>query len=454
VILRAIEIAVLYLSISNVLLGRECLRVVPPTTHPQAEGRRAAVLVVGSSTAEGAGASRYSNSWAGRLQSALTPLGVEVVNASVPAFGTEQMKVILERRLADVRPRVVVMAVNIYNEAIVERPGRAVSTFQRNTLEMLGMIESSGATAVLTLMIPNRRYDPSVVREVRMTNNWIESLGRQTIDFWGPLADLDGLWLPGMTVDGTHPTDLGHRVMFDAIDTSMIQRWSSFEQKQVVKACIAEENVVGWYSSPGSDAWVALIPAQPVRSWHLRIESDPPFGTNFGVGIREGDVVSWYSRGGDEWLEQLILRCNDGSCALLVDGVSLVVVPAGTWSTDGVTLDISYQDVSGALAIFVTQRDNTVVSQVNIPRLLAPISGMRIRSACDGCSLSNVTLHRTPRLSLEDRGSYLRGFISFASLLAWSPFSRVDFENGLTNRVFGGAVIGATGDWTHGSPRQ
>jgi lysophospholipase L1-like esterase len=434
--------------VSSMFAG-ECLAVPVTSRVPEAGSERNTILVVGSSTAQGSGASRYSRSWAGLLQAAVEPEGMRLVNVSIPAFGTEQMKVVLLEQLQRLRPRVVILAVNIYNEGIVERPIRAVSTFQRNTQEMIAAIEQSGAIPVLTSMIPNARYNATIVQEVRSVNQWIDSLGRPTIDFWGAVSDSSGQWVRGGSQDGTHPTDQGHFSMFDAVDGSMIDFWIGREGRWV-EPCEVDDRRTGWVASSLEDSWLSLASTSSIRSWHLRVEFDEPAKDAGQSTLRSGELVAWYSKKEEEWVEQLTLRCEGLACSLMVDNSSVLEFSIVDGRQGRFAVDLSFQEFASVLAVHVTREGATYSGNVKLDRPLDAISGIRVRPVCTTCGISNVSLHRTPRLAVEDRESYGSGALSIGSLVLWAPITKRDHERGLVNRVSTKWVIGATGEWQYG----
>ena len=98
--------------------------------EPRPQGRR--LVILGSSTAAGAGASSYRLSWAGRLTEALAPLGITVINRSISGSNTAASIQRFQRDVEALRPNYVVFSTSLHNELVLTRREEARKEFVEN----------------------------------------------------------------------------------------------------------------------------------------------------------------------------------------------------------------------------------------------------------------------------------------------------------------------------------
>lgn len=139
------------------------------------------------------------------------PKLVAAANAGIPGDTTQGMVARFARDVAVHEPRVVVILGGT-NDLPLGRPAEQIV----GTLEQLAeLARDAGAVPVLATVPP--RTDGSYASAVADLNDGIRwsaaSSGTPVIDFFSVLADEDGGWREGFTVDGVHPTQAGADAM-------------------------------------------------------------------------------------------------------------------------------------------------------------------------------------------------------------------------------------------------
>jgi lysophospholipase L1-like esterase len=177
----------------------------------------ATIVILGSSTAAGAGASRSEKSWAALLSAALASRGYAVVNRSVAGDTTGGTLARFARDVTPLKPAFVVLATSIYNEGINVAPATSWTTYVNNLDRLIAMTQSIGATPIVMGQYPNNGASAQVYGLVQTLYRQLNAAGVRVWDFLNSVEDAKGHWLPGLTSDGTHPTDQGHAYLFDAI---------------------------------------------------------------------------------------------------------------------------------------------------------------------------------------------------------------------------------------------
>lgn len=183
------------------------------------------LVILGSSSAAGAGASSYGASWAGRLTEALAPLGVTVINRSINGSNTAASIERFARDVEALRPRYVVLSTSLHNELVLTRREEARKEFIENTRRLVEMSYEIGAIPILTTPFPNNAFDAGHRDLMTEVISDLERFGVPVWDFWGSVDNGSGRFLPGHTKDGLHPLDPAHRAFFEAIPLGLFD-WS------------------------------------------------------------------------------------------------------------------------------------------------------------------------------------------------------------------------------------
>ena len=202
----------------NILLAvaLSVLSAAPPAAdEPLGPGRR--VVILGSSTAAGIGASHYARSWAGRLTSELQLRGYRVFNRSISGNNTRDLLARFDTDVTPLQPEFVVFASSMQNESINTDPRGAYARYTANSALLLEKARRIGASSVVIGQYANNGYSGEAVDVVQRVYEDLERQGIATWDLFGPTADpITGKWLPGLSDDGVHPNDPGDKLIFDS----------------------------------------------------------------------------------------------------------------------------------------------------------------------------------------------------------------------------------------------
>jgi lysophospholipase L1-like esterase len=209
----------------NILLAvaLSVLSAAPPAAdEPLGPGRR--VVIFGSSTAAGIGASHYARSWAGRLTSELQLRGYRVFNRSISGNNTRDLLARFDTDVTPLQPEFVVFASSMQNESITTDPRGAYARYTTNLALLLEKAQRIGANSVVIGQYANNGYSGEAVDVVQRVYEDLERQGIATWEVFGPTADpITGKWLPDLSDDGVHPNDPGHKLIFDSIPLAHFQ---------------------------------------------------------------------------------------------------------------------------------------------------------------------------------------------------------------------------------------
>jgi lysophospholipase L1-like esterase len=196
------------------------------------------VVIMGSSTAAGSGATTYQLSWAGRLTDNFnknTSDGLDTVfyNIAVPGHNTYQelpTGYIPPTGRPNPDPLCNVTAALSYNPdvIIISLPsndvgnGYSLTETMNNFRMMYNSITASGAKCFITTTQPRNDYSLIQRQALLETKDSITAqFGLFTINFWDDLVTSDGLYmLRSDRKDPTsniHPNDLGHDFLFGRV---------------------------------------------------------------------------------------------------------------------------------------------------------------------------------------------------------------------------------------------
>jgi lysophospholipase L1-like esterase len=236
------------------------------------------ILVVGSSTANGVGASTWGLSWQGRLSAAAVPLGVQVINRSRDGVGSSYVLANIERLVDETNPDFVIIATNIYNDGFEREPGIATARFLEQVTVITQRVVQKGALPILVTMHPSTTYTLEHRRWLRILHRSVVTLGFPVLDFASAVTAIDGGWLRGSNRDQIHPNDLGHALMAASIDPTMFLSLCSSAVKIRYKDAITGG---GDNDRDEGELW-------RIEVSRLRSQRGEAILTRFGVGSRPG----------------------------------------------------------------------------------------------------------------------------------------------------------------------
>lgn len=195
------------------------------------------LVVVGSSTAYGTGASTYDSAWVGRLQlyyrqNNADGLDTVVTNLALGGFTTYQVMPTgftpPSGRPAPDPTRNVTKALSYSPDIVIfNLPSNDIaSAFTKtevmsNLRTLYNTVVATGARAFVSTTQPRdlsnvtaRQYQRDLVDSINI------AFGSKALDFWSDLATTDGSNMIRAAVaagDGTHVNDLGHRLLFGKV---------------------------------------------------------------------------------------------------------------------------------------------------------------------------------------------------------------------------------------------
>jgi lysophospholipase L1-like esterase len=362
--------------------------------------RQFRIVILGSSSAAGAGASRVEWSWAGRLQTALKPLGYTVFNRSVSGSNTAASLERFARDVEPLRPGYVILATSLVNELFYQQREAAARVFVENTKELIRRVESAGAVPILAGPIPNNAFDRNHRRLIRDVYDQLETEGVMVWDFFNASDDGFGRWLEGFSDDGLHPTDRGHQALYDSIPISYFFRRS---EERLPAPPRLSPRAWRFAGEPRCQEFLVLTPPAPVSSWTLSFwlsASDVPAPS---VILRTATLALKYLGG------RITLESNLGS-----------VTSAGSRAdTRRAHVALTYHAGRRTAVLYVNGAPaaslNNVEGETDSFRLAGP-------ETAPGLQINDLLLYRTP-LAAEDVQILPAGQKLSRSLEAWLPLN-------------------------------
>ncbi len=362
---------------------------------------RNTVVILGSSTAQGAGASSNSASWAGLLAAAMAPRGYTVRNVSISGTNTSDSLARFDRDVAPYNPAFVILCTSIINEPAAN----AVQTFVQNTLSLIAKVESVGAIPILVPPFPNNGFTPSMYSSIRTIYATLAARGVPVLDFLDVTDDGQGHWVAGLTVDGTHPTDVGHRLLFDTIPLTL------FEALQQAPPPVNPQGFGSWIqNSDGfTEGDLEIRPDTAMISW----------------------TVSFWTQPSSASTERTLLDLNSGWLQLRRSGAQWVLWNEGASLAAAVVRELpvfhhvalTYQSITGTLRLYL---DGGLEMQTILPGA-APVTvaaigadPMNSTRNATGDRFAAVILYRAP-LAAGDIQSIRTLQPPWKSVAAWLP---------------------------------
>lgn len=384
-------------------------------TKPASESRR--IVILGSSTARGLGASNcLTTSWAAQFNVGMAAKGYTVINV---AHEGDNSTALINRFYTDVAPYVpdfVVLAGSIYNDG--SPTAGNINFHEQSVARLIKMVEGIGAIPVVVGQWPNDTYTLAQYQMSEDLYSQLEKLGVQTWDFMsGTLDATNGHFLSAVnSVDGTHPGDAGHAVMYQSIPLSYFD--VAYTKHSTSEVPLGEQ-----YWSWGSDTTNLPLSVTPFPSL-------ASFTASFWARDNGGAGSAFWSSNRDA-TNPLRIRSNSGTGVFeLVDGNTTVVasVISGTarlWHHHAV----AYNALTNSARYYI---DGALIGTGPLTRTNFNTGTMTFLSRfdspggnCIGCQLAGPTIHRAP-LQTQDivslyNGHTLRKSLEWYSTLGNTP---------------------------------
>lgn len=226
------------------------------------------LAILGSSTAYGNGASVVDSSWVGRLRASFNKnasdgIDTTIDNRAVPGYVTYQ-SLPTDYPTPPNRPSPDPAANITYVLNSVPRPDIVIISYPTNDIVsgyrskemmdnlryMYNLLYLNNITCYIATSQP-RNTATDVQRDTlrQLVDSIQNTFGFHSINFWDDLATTDGtnMLKPEVNADGTHPNNLGHRLLFQRVQAKnifgigggtlpvVIQNWQAVLDRGLVK---------------------------------------------------------------------------------------------------------------------------------------------------------------------------------------------------------------------------
>jgi len=390
------------------------------TTFTSVSNKTKLIVVLGSSTAAGVGASNPAAAWVSLLTASVAKDGFRVRNSSISGSTTSDSIARFGSDVVAYRPDFVLLATSLWNEDFADAPVDAGDRYLTNTRMLVNMVRSIGSLPVVIGPYPNTLSSPVHVQTIKSIYKEMETFGVPIVDCWNASSDPSGRWLPGLSVDGTHPTDLGHRVLYDAFPTSLFSAAYGYYQDS------ADTEAGAFFSSGEQNIAVAL--EQPTGSWSAGV-----WEKECGSGL--GDVLSVISDSG-----KLNVVRSRNSFDITLDDTAVFSAPVLHTQPSWRHIVLTYNGQTGSVSLYLAGR---LRGAAGLGRALNARRVM-IRG-CQNCELSDFVIYRSP-LALDDVSNLARCVVLRKSLEFWAKLDQ-PFPYGFFNSAHTSTLGNATPGW-------
>jgi acyl-CoA thioesterase-1 len=220
----------LFLLLSTLLGCRNSDQIAPQSSQfntVKETAQSPLVVILGSSTAYGVGASDYKHAWAGLFSTYLNK--GKVINL---AKGGNTTYHILPD--GDARPnnRPASDTARSITAALVRHPsvliismttndianGYSVDEVMENLKKVRAIALANGVKRVIiTTSMPRKLNDGATAKWLQQRDRTLATYPSEAVNFFDPLATASAVFRDDLTADGVHPNDVGHQLLFDQI---------------------------------------------------------------------------------------------------------------------------------------------------------------------------------------------------------------------------------------------
>ncbi|MBO9641069.1 MAG: SGNH/GDSL hydrolase family protein [Siphonobacter aquaeclarae] len=193
---------------------------VPPVERPCFFQTKQTIVILGSSTAEGWGASTYDSSWAGRLKAFSKPS--QVINLAKGGYVTTHIlptetpsaQVDTSRNIdAALRHHPTCIIISMTTNDIAN--GISVSKIMENLSTVVSYAKNHGVRYVfVTTPHPRKISAEKTAQYLEYRDRVLREYADFSVNYYDPIAGKDNLTKPELLKDGLHPNDKGHSVLF------------------------------------------------------------------------------------------------------------------------------------------------------------------------------------------------------------------------------------------------
>lgn len=186
------------------------------------------VVILGSSTASGIGATEYKRAWAG-LFSAYLNKG-KIINLAKGGYTTyhmlpaEQEYPVANRPAADtlrnitaalkLHPTLMVISMTTNDVA----NGYSVDEVMQNLYTVRQMAFDNGVKRIIiTTSMPRKLSARATALWLEQRDRTMRAYQRDAVNFFDPLADNNNQFKTELTKDGVHPNNEGHQLLYEQI---------------------------------------------------------------------------------------------------------------------------------------------------------------------------------------------------------------------------------------------
>ncbi len=365
------------------------------------------LVVLGSSTAAGAGAAPRANSWEGRLASATSGKGLTVLNVSISGTKTSGSLDRFDRDVRPLEPDLVVLATSVMNESPFSNFPSLRRTYMQNTRELIARVQEIGAIPILVTPYPSDGLTPALRLQMLEIAREFEAEGVTVWDFWNAMDDGAGRWLPGLSWDGIHVGNTGHLGFFESIPLGFFDFALASDHplpsRPAFGSWIAE-------AADGVHPAIAVSPASPAPSWSAA------FWTSSDGKDDEKTLLEVYG-------PQVRVRRIGKRFELLLHGE---VVAAGDASESGgfQHICVTHQWLTGTVTLHVNGKAaGAATSSALEPAVLFSLGNTGERPGIQGDRVAQFLVYRTP-LCAEDVWELALGRVPVKSLEAHLPLAQ------------------------------
>ncbi len=331
------------------------------------------VLILGSSTAAGAGASSYQRAWAGILAEKLGPLGGLLINSSVGGSTARETRERFESEFNRTSPDAVVFATNPYNSPNLMLPETVVHDYLSETKELVRLAANAGSIPVVITPYGYQNPGGALASAMLRLRDELEELGCIVWDFWHSTSLENGQWIPGLNFDVLHPNDRGHQAMAESISVPQLMFGRTYYGQ--LRQSDGEPVGITPYLGGGRSGLLVCRLGQIAQSWTVSLR------------LRSRDVGLGYVR--------LLLGKNmPYEVNVAEDGLQLssgwLNWPVKAEPQHGSTMvSVSFEAVERIFSVYV---DGRVLQRTKVERSHA-IEELSIEADCEKCVIDELLVH-------------------------------------------------------------